>query len=93
MTKLNIIYPNGTMLINVENFLDFCGVTKFRKLLKVIKMSYTPGVYTVQLENYINDYLNTVEVRRLKAKTNADIKQIERNIKNFNKYLELLKDV
>ena len=168
MTELNIVYPNGRMNIYVEAFLDVCGVTKFKKLLKIIKMSYTPDVHIEQLRTYITDYLesaddkstkaiewakkceNEVDVKEchladlihrrkivkqrlkkiltyttyksqeykltkeceqelnneinitraelmslrkgFKANLNA-IKTIERNTKNFNKYLDLLKDV
>ena len=168
MAELNIVYPNGKMNIHIGNFLDVCGVTKFKKLLKIIKMSYTPGVYVEQLKTYINEYLksadgriaevievvekcedeirdNNAQLIALTHKRNVVkqqlkkilsyttyksqeyvltkeseqelnheirvtrvklmylkkglsgsvniIKQIERNIKNFNKYLDLLKDV
>ena len=168
MTTLNIVYPNGRMNINTEGFLNECGVGRFKKLLKIIKMSYTPDVYVKQLKAYITEYLATAddridetivwmeraedEIRTKEAQlitlnhkrnvvkqqlkkiltyttyksqeyiltkeseqelnsqivTTRDrlgvlrcerkeyisaIKQIERNVKNFNKYLDLLKDV
>jgi paraquat-inducible protein B len=168
MTTLNIVYPNGRMDINIDRFLNDCGVGRFKKLLKIIKMSYTSGVYVKQLKDYISEYLATAgdriddviewieraedEIRTKEAQlitlnhkrnvvkqqlkkiltyttyksqeyvltkeseqeltneinvTRAElsslrkgvseniglIKHIERNVKNFNKYLELLKDV
>ena len=168
MTTLNIVYPNGRMNINTEGFLNECGVGRFKKLLKIIKMSHTPDVYVKQLKAYITEYLATAddrideiivwmeraedEIRTKEAQlitlnhkrnvvkqqlkkiltyttyksqeyvltkeseieltneinvTRAElsslrkglsgsvgtIKQIERNVKNFKKYLELLKDV
>ena len=168
MTTLNIVYPSGRMNINTDRFLNDCGVGRFKKLLKIIKMSYTPDVYVKQLKDYITEYLATADDRidetivwmeraedEIRAKeaqlitlnhkrtivkqqmkkiltyttyksqeyvltkeseieltneinvTRAElsslrkgvnenvglIKHIERNIKNFNKYLELLKDV
>ena len=67
MTELNIVYPNGKMNIYVETFLDVCGVTKFKKLLKIIKMSYTPDVYVEQLKTYINEYLKSANGRIAEA--------------------------
>jgi hypothetical protein len=165
---LKIVYPNGKMDINLDNFLDTCGVMKFRKLLKIIKMSYRPVIYVEILRDYMTEYLATADDKRnivieiiekvedeIKTKeaqlitlnhkrnvvklqlkkilsyttyrsqeylltkeseqelsneiniTRAElsslrkglnesvntIKQIERNTKNFNKYIELLKDV
>lgn len=73
MTELNIVYPNGKMNIYVANFLDVCGVTKFKKLLKIIKMSYTPEVYVGQLKEYITEYLAIADDRRSEV-----IKWVER---------------
>jgi hypothetical protein len=165
---LKIVYPNGKMDINLDNFLDTCGVMKFRKLLKIIKMSYRPVIYVEILRDYMTEYLATADDRRnelidvtekceneirykaaqlialnykrnivkqqlkkilsyttynsqeylltkeseqeltneinvigaelislkkgLRGSVNT-IKQIEKNVKNFNKYIELLKDV
>lgn len=55
MTKLNIIYPQGRMTINLSQFLDTCGVTKFRKLLKVIELSDSAEEYYKSLRSYLEN--------------------------------------
>jgi hypothetical protein len=88
MTKLNIIYPHGRMTINVENFLDDCGVTKFKKLVKIINMSYTPEAHIEILKNYIIDYLSSAKERTQLFIDKAE--SYEREISNNEQYLAKL---
>lgn len=57
MEQLTIIYKNrqGKMNINLRQFLDTCGVTKFRKLLKVIELSESPEEHYTTLKNYLEN--------------------------------------
>ena len=85
MTKLNIVYPHGKMDINIENFLNDCGVMRFKKLIRIIKMSYTPPVYAKQLKEYITDYLNVADDRSAEAINSA--RKCENAIEEKEKYL------
>lgn len=58
--ELIIKYRNGSMCINIDKFLDVENITKFKKLLKIIRTSYTPEVEEV-LKACITDFLNTVD--------------------------------
>lgn len=57
MEQLTITYKNrqGRMSINLEQFLDTCKVTKFRKLLNVIKLSEHPEEHYTTLKNYLEN--------------------------------------
>lgn len=61
MEQLTITYKNrqGRMTINLRQFLDTCGVTKFRKLLKVIELSETPEVHINKLKEYMENNIPT----------------------------------
>lgn len=55
MEQLTITYKDrqGRMTINLRQFLDTCGVTKFRKLLKVIELTESPEEYYTALRTYL----------------------------------------
>lgn len=55
MEQLTITYKNrqGRMTINLRQFLDTCGVTKFRKLLKVIELTESPEEHYAALRTYL----------------------------------------
>ena len=55
MEQLTITYKNrqGRMTINLRQFLDTCGVTKFRKLLKVIELTESPEEHYATLRTYL----------------------------------------
>lgn len=42
MEILQIKYENGSMSVNLEEFLGCRNITKFKKLVKLIRQSYTP---------------------------------------------------
>ena len=76
------------MTINVENFLDNCGVTKFKKLVKIINTSYTPEDHLEILKTYISDYINVsdtlIDSTVLLAKESVvTIKTKEEQLKNL----------
>lgn len=52
MTDITIKYDHGQMLIHLDNFLSDGKITKVRKLLKLIRQSYTP-----ECEEQIKEYI------------------------------------
>ena len=72
---IKITYPRGRMTINKDVFLSTCGVTKFRKLLKVIKMSHTPDWHIEDLRKYMTEYINASD--DIKCNLTADINKYE----------------
>jgi formyltetrahydrofolate synthetase len=88
MTQLNLIYPNGKMNIDLDVFLDSCGIMKFRKLLKIIKMTREPQKHIDTLTTFINDFLSIsdelVDANVLLAKnTMISINNKEEQLKNL----------
>lgn len=77
MEQLTIIYKNrqGRITINLRQFLDTCGVTKFRKLLKVIESSETPEEHYTALKNYLEN------------NTPVDNLDLDNTIANYKKML------
>lgn len=57
MERLTLTYKNrqGRMSINLEQFLDTCKVTKFRKLLDVIKLTEHPEEHYATVKNYLEN--------------------------------------
>ena len=55
MTDITIKYDHGQMLIHLDNFLSDGKIAKVRKLLKLIRQSYTP-----ECEEQIKEYLQCV---------------------------------
>ena len=52
MTDITIKYDHGQMLIHLDRFLSDGKITKVRKLLKLIRQSYTP-----ECEERIKEYI------------------------------------
>lgn len=52
MTDITIKYDHGQMLIHLDRFLSDGKITKVRKLLKLIRQSYTP-----ECEEQIKEYI------------------------------------
>lgn len=55
MTDITIKYDHGQMLIHLDNFLSDGKIAKVRKLLKLIRQSYTP-----ECEEQIKEYIQCV---------------------------------
>lgn len=88
MTDIEIKYEHGSMVIHLDNFLSDGKIAKVRKLLKLIRQSYTP-----ECEDQIKEYL----MQRVMSKDqfHADqvalagkITNIESNIYNLEKRLK-----
>lgn len=55
MTDITIKYDHGQMLIHLDSFLSDGKIAKVRKLLKLIRQSYTP-----ECEEQIKEYIQCV---------------------------------
>lgn len=55
MTDITIKYEHGLMVVHLDNFLSDGKIAKVRKLLKLIRQSYTP-----ECEEQIKEYLQCV---------------------------------
>lgn len=61
---LNIKYQNGSMTVHLEEFLDCRSIGKVKKLLKVIRDSYTP--YEEQkLKDFIEQEIEQFEPKQM----------------------------
>ena len=89
MTQINISYPKGKMTLNLDVFLETCGTMKFRKLIKIIKMTNKPERHVESISNYINNYLS---VHAHTAESNVKLaKECETLINVKEAYLRDLK--
>lgn len=61
---LEIRYENGSMIVNVEEFLNMRSVAKVRKLLKLIRDSFTPECEQ-QIKGFVQDWIEQSEQRQL----------------------------
>ena len=57
---LQIKYDNGSMTVHLEEFLGCRKITKFRKLVKLIRQSYTPDELN-KILNHIEQFNDTYE--------------------------------
>lgn len=58
---LQIKYENGSMIVHLEEFLGCRKITKFRKLVKLIRQSYTPEELN-KILNYVEQFNETYEL-------------------------------
>ena len=58
---LQIKYDNGSMVVHLEEFLGCRKITKFKKLVKLIRQSYTPDEIN-KILNYIERFNETYEL-------------------------------
>lgn len=58
---LQIKYDNGSMTVHLEEFLGCRKITKFRKLVKLIRQSYTPDELN-KILNHIEQFNATYEL-------------------------------
>lgn len=68
MTDITIKYDHGQMLIHLDNFLSDRKISEIRKLIKLIRQSYTPECEE-QIKEYITNMMkypdaNTLVVRK-----------------------------
>lgn len=71
---LQIKYDNGSMTVHLEEFLGCRKITKFRKLVKLIRQSYTP--------DELNKILNHIE--QFNAAYELDQKVTEQKIVGYS---------
>ena len=87
MTDITIKYDHGQMLIHLDNFLSDGKIAKVRKLLKLIRQSYTP-----ECEEQIKEYLQCVvdkdKFHNNQMKLAGKITNIESNIYILEKRLK-----
>lgn len=62
---LEIRYEGGLMTVHLEEFLSYRSITKVRKLLKVIRSSFTPECEQ-QMKGFILNWLEQFEQKQLK---------------------------
>lgn len=53
---LEIRCENGSMTVHLEEFLNICSITKVRKLLKLIRSSFTPECEQ-QIKKFVQDWI------------------------------------
>lgn len=59
--NLQIKYDNGSMTVHLEEFLGCRKITKFKKLVKLIRQSYTPDELN-KILNHIEQFNETYEL-------------------------------
>lgn len=61
---LEIRYENGSMTVHLEEFLNIRSIAKVRKLLKVIRSSFTPECEQ-QIKEFVQDWIEQFEQKQL----------------------------
>ncbi len=83
--ELKIKYVNGSMTIYLENFLSWQNISKVKKLVKIIRSSYTP-----ECEGKIREYVEQ-EMEQFEPRQQDNEKHIARcaeKIKSCQKKLD-----
>lgn len=87
MTDITIKYDHGQMLIHLDRFLSDGKITKVRKLLKLIRQSYTPECEE-QIKEYIQyrmeglDNITMITENRI-DRNKAEVKDAEMNVQHW----------
>lgn len=63
---LEIRYENGSMTVHLEEFLNIRSITKVRKLLKLIRSSFTPECEQ-QIKEFVQDWIEQFEQKQLET--------------------------
>ena len=88
MTDIEIKYEQGSMVVHLDNFLSDGKIAKVRKLLKLIRQSYTPECED-QIKEYLMQHLTSEEQFYSDQKALATkIINIENNIYNLERQLK-----
>jgi hypothetical protein len=61
---LEIRYENGSMTVHLEEFLNIRSIAKVRKLLKLIRSSFTPECEQ-QMKEFVQDWIEQFEQKQL----------------------------
>lgn len=62
---LEIRYENGSMTVHLEEFLNIRSIAKVRKLLKLIRSSFTPECEQ-QIKEFVQDWIEQFEQKQLR---------------------------
>lgn len=87
MTDITIKYDHGQMLIHLDRFLSDGKITKVRKLLKLIRQSYTPECEE-QIKDHIQyrmeglDNITMITENRI-DRNKAEVKDAEMNVQHW----------
>lgn len=88
MTDIEIKYEHGSMVVHLENFLSDGKISKVRKLLKVIRQSYTPECedqikefVTQRVTNKEQFHSDQVALAGKITNIESNIDQLERRLK------------
>lgn len=60
---LKIKYENGSMTVHLENFLNYHNISKVKKLVKIIRSSFTPECEGI-IREYIEQEIEQFEPRQ-----------------------------
>ena len=60
---LEIKYEHGSMTIHLEEFLNCRSISKVRKLVKIIRSSYTPECEQ-QIKEFLQEWVEQYELRQ-----------------------------
>ncbi len=63
LMDLKIKYENGSMVIHLENFLNCHSISKVRKLVKIIRSSFTPECEGI-IREYVEQEIEQFEPRQ-----------------------------
>ena len=87
MTDITIKYDHGQMLIHLDNFLSDRKISEVRKLIKLIRQSYTPECEE-QIKEYIQcgvkelDNIIMITEKRI-DRNEAEVKDAEKDLKTW----------
>lgn len=88
MTDIEIKYEHGSMVVHLENFLSDGKITKVRKLLKVIRQSYTPECEDQIKEFVMQRVTNKEQFHSDQVALAGKITNIESNIDKLERRLK-----
>lgn len=88
MTDIEIKYEHGSMVVHLENFLSDGKITKVRKLLKVIRQSYTPECEDQIKEFVMQRVKNKEQFHSDQVALAGKITNIESNIDQLERRLK-----
>ena len=63
---LEIRYENGSMTVHLEEFLNIRSIAKVRRLLKLIRSSFTPECEQ-QIKEFVQDWIEQFEQKQLET--------------------------
>lgn len=78
---LEIKYENGSMIVHLEQFLGCRSISKVKKLVKLIRQSYTPNEIE-KIVNHIEQFKETYEI---------DLKTAESKIIGYESKMKIAK--